>query len=110
MVGTHSVNDDTLLQVVPVTVESNGKKVESFALLDQASETSLILQSLSNHLDLAGPTEIATLATFHGEDPEFETKRVNFNVLPRDRSRSFLAKNAFSCTGLCIGLCFWPLV
>ena len=36
MVATHSVNDDhvtTLLQVVPVTVESNGKKVEFFALL-----------------------------------------------------------------------------
>jgi hypothetical protein len=50
------------------------------------------------------------LAFFNGEDPEFETKRVNFNVLPRDQSRSFLVKKAFSVPKLNVNsrTIYWP--
>ena len=72
MVGTHTiVGDDitTLLQVVPVVVQSNNKAIETFALLDQGSEASLIIQSLTNQLNLEGPSEMTQLGTFHGNDP-----------------------------------------
>ena len=99
VVGTHTILGDditTLLQVVPVVVQSNNKAIETFALLDQGSEASLIIQSLANQLNLEGPSEMTQLGTFHGNDPEIQTKRVSFSILPRNRSRSFAVKNAYS--------------
>jgi hypothetical protein len=81
---------------MPVTVEHNGNKFDTFAFLDPGSEASLILQDLSAHLKIDGPTEIAQLGTFHGVDPEIKTTRVNFNIFPRDQSRAFAVKNAYS--------------
>ncbi|XP_046455429.1 uncharacterized protein LOC124202951 [Daphnia pulex] len=99
LVATHFVDGAqiiTLLQVVPVTVEHKGNKVDTFALLDPGSEASLILQDLSAHLKIDGPTEIARLGSFHGVDPEIKTTRVKFNIFPRDQSRAFAVKNAYS--------------
>ncbi|XP_059353479.1 uncharacterized protein LOC132088564 [Daphnia carinata] len=86
----------TLLQVVPVTVKSQHKSINTFALLDQGSEATLILNKMSTQLQLDGPTEMTRLGTFHGEDPAIQVKRVQFHILPRDGSRSFIVKAAYS--------------
>ncbi|XP_045023214.1 uncharacterized protein LOC123467324 [Daphnia magna] len=99
LVATHFVDGaqiTTLLQVVPVTVEHNGNKFDTFALLDPGNEASLILQNLAVQLKIDGPTEIARLGTFHGVDPEIKTTRVTFNIFPRDQSRTFTVKNAYA--------------
>jgi hypothetical protein len=98
-VGTVSADNDesyTLLQIDPITIESDGKMLDTFGFLDPGSQKTLILDRSSERLDLDGVEETTTLGTFHGEDPVIKIKKVKFSIQPRDGNRSFPVKKAFS--------------
>ncbi|XP_046632214.1 uncharacterized protein LOC124311889 [Daphnia pulicaria] len=113
-VATVSVDDDescTVMQIVPVTLEADGKTLETFGFLDPGSQTTLILDRASEQLDLDGDEEMTKLGTFHGDDPIIKMKKVKFNIQPRDGSRSFPVKKAFSVPKLNINAqqIEWPV-
>ena len=98
-IGTHWLQEDsttTLLFTVPIYVESNGIRFESVALLDEGSQTSLIVKKLSKKLKLKGPRLPSPLSTYHGMDPKDLVRKVSFNVLNSDTSRTFQVKTAFT--------------
>ena len=98
-IGTHWLQEDsttTLLFTVPIYVESNGIRFESVALLDEGSQTSLIVEKLSKKLKLKGPRLPSPLSTYHGLDPKDLVRKVSFNVLNSDTSRTFQVKTAFT--------------
>jgi hypothetical protein len=68
----------TLLNVVPIKLVANGKVLDTFALLDNGSDVSLIRADVAKYLNLSGPKKRITFNTFHGEDPSIETMTVNF--------------------------------
>ncbi|XP_062710849.1 uncharacterized protein LOC134288933 [Aedes albopictus] len=53
----HSGNKFSLFRYLPVTLEGNGKKVNTFAFLDDGSESTLLESSLAAELDVSGPEE-----------------------------------------------------
>ncbi|XP_062714134.1 uncharacterized protein LOC134290921 [Aedes albopictus] len=53
----HSVNKFSLFRYLPVTLEGNGKKVNTFAFLDDGSESTLMESGLAAELDVSGPEE-----------------------------------------------------
>jgi hypothetical protein len=71
----------------------------------------LILDRASEQLDLDGDEEMTKLGTFHGDDPIIKMKKVKFNIQPRDGSRSFPVKKAFSVPKLNINAqqIEWPV-
>ena len=84
-VATVSADDDdsyTVLQIVPITIESHGKTLETYGFLDQGSQKTLILDRAAQRLNLCGAEGTTTLGTFHGEDPVINITKVKsiFNL------------------------------
>ena len=75
---------EVLFNVVPVTLEANGKSVQTWALLDKCSDSSLLDHSLAKQLNLHGPNEVMTFNTVYGTGESVNCKRVDFNLLSRD--------------------------
>ena len=98
-VATVSADDDdsyTVLQIVPITIESHGKTLETYGFLDQGSQKTLILDRAAQRLNLFKAEGTTTLGTFHGEDPVINITKVKFNIQSRDGTRSFPVKRAFA--------------
>lgn len=74
------VKSSVLLAVVLVTINNGDQKMNTFALLDSGSEATLILSSAAKKIKTDGSVADITLATFHGEDPNLEIKRVQFSI------------------------------
>ena len=53
----------TLLPIVPVVIRADGKRFETLALLDGASEVTIICEEVVKHLGLSGRQEIARIGT-----------------------------------------------
>ncbi|XP_062710822.1 uncharacterized protein LOC134288907 [Aedes albopictus] len=53
----HSATKFSLFRYLPVTLEANGRKVETFAFLDDGSESTLMEAGLAQELDIVGPEE-----------------------------------------------------
>ncbi|XP_062711694.1 uncharacterized protein LOC134289606 [Aedes albopictus] len=53
----HSATKISLFRYLPVTLEANGRKVETFAFLDDGSESTLMEAGLAQELDIVGPEE-----------------------------------------------------
>lgn len=95
MVAAYCVDDEDitiLLQVVPVVIESGGRQKETFGFMDPGSEASIIINKTADQLNMKGPKETACLGTYHGQDPSFETRRVDFKVRPLNSDKSFNVK------------------
>ena len=97
-VGAHTITDDTvtLLLIVPVIIEANGIRLKSVGILDQGSQTSLILQSLSRKLQFTDPMQPSPLTTFHGNDPKEKVMLVSFKIVSPESSRSFEIKSCYA--------------
>ena len=85
-----------VLQIVPITIESHSKTLETYGFLDQGSQKTLILDRAAQRLNLCGAEGTTTLGTFHGEDPVINITKVKFNIQSRDGTRSFPVKRAFA--------------
>jgi hypothetical protein len=86
----------TLLLTVPIIVEANGIQKDSVGLLDPGSQASLIIDKLAKHLKLEGPMESSPLSTFHGDDPKNKVRKVAFNILTSDTSKSLNVKAGYT--------------
>lgn len=81
--------DLVLLAVVPIVLESDGRKLETFALLDPGSQVSMLKASLLGQLGLNPPKKTAKFGTYHGQDPEVRIQKAKLTVSSRD-GRLFL--------------------
>ena len=70
----------TLLNVVPVILQANGKTVKTHALLDNGSDVSLISSDTVRLLQLTGKARKVIFWTFHGNNPAIQTTSVNFTI------------------------------
>lgn len=89
-----SRNNGTLLPIVPVAVTFNGLHSTTYALLDLASEITMIKTWVANALCLDGPTTIMSIGTANGPSPLRPVKRVNFLVSSVERDFECLIENA----------------
>ena len=114
-VGTAAIpksESSVLLAVVPVTIKNGDLKLNTYALLDSGSEATLIVSSAAKKINIDGPTEDITLATFHGEDPSIEVKKVQFSIASRDGSSLFETTQSLVVPKINISKqkCHWPSV
>lgn len=70
--------------------------MEPFALLDTASEVTLIKTSLVKRLKLQErPTE-SQLGSFHGQDPEIPTTATSLTISASDHSITYWVEDALT--------------
>ena len=75
---------------------TNGTVIETYGLLDQGSEVTLIDTKLVEKLGLEGKTSLTKFNTFHKDDPTIKVKEVSFNVASLDGDASFNLENCFA--------------
>ena len=76
----HSLVVKVHFQVMPVVIlGNNGRRVSTFALLDSASDVTMISSDLAEDLGLRGKSETLTLNTLNSSSC-ISSKRVNFSV------------------------------
>ena len=85
-----------LLSVVSVKIMANGKCIETHALLDTGSQLTLLRNDIANKIGFDGPCKKLKFGTFHGLDPQKDTKRIFFSVTSIDNSSSFNVEEAYS--------------
>ncbi len=90
----------TLLPIVQVVIRANGKRFETLALLDGASEVTMICEEVVKPLSLSGRQEIARIGTWHAEDPSFKTTRVACEVAARDDGATFPLSDCYTVPSL----------
>jgi hypothetical protein len=99
-IGTATVKGPrppTLLCIVPVTLKSgSGKSLDTYALIDNGAEATLITKKAAKQLGLSGPVDHMRLSSIHGQDPVVKTEEVDFSILPRNQSKSFKVTNALA--------------
>ena len=82
--GASSVNcasSAVLLQIVPVAVAtSSGVKVNTFALLDSGSQTSLILEKFAHAIGLVGKDSPLQIGTINSSGEPIRSRKVSFHV------------------------------
>lgn len=69
-----------LLQVIPILVYGRGKWVKTFALLDSASEATLITVEFARKFGLKEKDSRLTLGSWHGHDPDIQATATNFTI------------------------------
>ena len=87
-------SDCVLLNIVQDIVKYQNREVRTFALLDRATEASLIDRWTIKKLKAPSrPTDLQ-LSTFLGQVPESELSLVSFELVSTDRSASLMVKEA----------------
>ncbi|XP_074657307.1 uncharacterized protein LOC141910513 [Tubulanus polymorphus] len=78
-----AVSDEVLLQVVPLRLHGDdGKFVDTFAVLDPGSQTSLCSQEIVDQLGLDGEDKMLRLNTVEGQGCQRAVKLVKLDVAP----------------------------
>jgi len=90
-VATSSV----LLAIVPVRLRAGQVTVDTFTLLDNGSEATLVRKDIADLLGLQGEPRRVTFGTFKGKDAEEETRLVDFSISAIDDSATFNIVDAY---------------
>ena len=92
----------TLLPIVPITLKANGRRVETFAFLDQGSEVTLLKADVAKALRLDGPAFNTSVQTVNGSATQKLVKLPELTATSRDNSASFRLHGAYSIENLII--------
>ena len=99
-IGTATIRGSrppTLLCIVPVTLKSDsGETMDTYALIDNGAEATLITTKAARQLKLSGPVDHLRLSSIHGQDPILKTQDVAFSIASRDQSKTFKVSNAIA--------------
>ena len=85
-VATESV---TMLPIVPVVLTANGRKFQTFALLDSGSEVTLVEKGVIEKLGVDGREDTMAIVTVTGSGRPVKSKRVEFVVESTDGANVF---------------------
>jgi hypothetical protein len=71
----------TLMTIVTVIIHSpDNRSIHTYALLDCASEITLLREDVRKSLSLTGPEKLVEISTLHSQDPKFRSSMVSFSV------------------------------
>ena len=90
-----------MLKVVKVTLQSEGRSIETIAGLDDGAERTLILTAATRQLNLEGTPETLNLRTVRHDVIQMKGSAVTFSISPSgNRDVAYNITNAFTADGL----------
>lgn len=94
-------SDCVLLKMVKVCLHHCGKTIETYAILDDGSERTIILHNAAQHLGLQGPREDLALRTIRQDIRAVPGRSVSFSVSSVSQPQTrFRIQRAFTSTEL----------
>ncbi|XP_052446016.1 uncharacterized protein LOC127987697 [Carassius gibelio] len=85
------------LKVVKVTIHHQQKALDTFAVLDDGSERTILLDTAAQHLGLKGKPEQLNLRTVHQDIRTLHGTSINFSLsTPTDPKKRFSIQGAFT--------------
>ena len=88
--------NNVFMKVVPVKIMSETKTIDTYALLDDGSEATIVRQDLADELKLDGLKQRVVIATITSEGEEIYSKRVSFSVTGNcDEAETFTIEDAY---------------
>ena len=85
---------DVFLQVIPIVVRGPKKELETFGVLDSASEGTFVRDDIAKELELTRTSDTILLKTIHQQETS-KKDVVSFVIAARDGSASFTVKEAY---------------
>ncbi|KAK7879615.1 hypothetical protein WMY93_033671, partial [Mugilogobius chulae] len=90
-------NCKVLLKISKVLLRSEDKCLETYAVLDDGSERTIILQSAAKQLGLKGSKEVMALRTVRQEVEKLHGAAVSFSISPAaNPDKTYTIQNAFT--------------
>ncbi|KAI4901563.1 hypothetical protein NFI96_009437 [Prochilodus magdalenae] len=90
-----------LLKVVPVLLHNKSRTTETFAILDDGAQRTMILPAAVQQLQLEGKPETLALRTVRSDITNLTGSKVTFQISPRTNPRKrFRVQGAFTASGL----------
>lgn len=77
-----SGNTKVMLKIVRVHLHNQGKVFDTYAVLDDGSERTLLLSSAANHLGIQGQKESLSLRTIRRDIKVIDGEQVTFTISP----------------------------
>ncbi|KAL3975387.1 gephyrin [Sarotherodon galilaeus] len=86
-----------LLKVVKVLLRNGKRTLETYAILDDGSQRTMLLTSAAQHLHLTGKAEKLSLRTVHQEAETIQGSSVSFKISPTAHpEKTYTINNAFA--------------
>ncbi|XP_067674852.1 uncharacterized protein [Haliotis asinina] len=99
-----------MLKVVKVVLHGPGGQMETYAVLDDGSQRTMILTSTAERLKLCGRTDEILLSTIRHESYRCTGKSVNLSISPGDSPQiQYPISNAFTSPSLCLSEYTYPV-
>lgn len=98
------------LKVVPIIINHGRKSLNTYAILDDGAERTIILPAAVQHLGLKGKTETLMLRTICQDVAHLAGESVSFYVAPRAHPKErYLIKDAYSAGQLALAEQSYPM-
>ncbi|KAK7878134.1 hypothetical protein WMY93_031215 [Mugilogobius chulae] len=99
--GPVSHSGHVMLKVVPIQLHHERKSLDTFALLDDGSEKTIILPAAVESLGLVQEEETLSLRTIRHDVIQVKGAHVSFQISPKAKAKTrFKIKHAFTATQL----------
>ncbi|XP_046867756.1 uncharacterized protein LOC124460608 [Drosophila willistoni] len=89
-----------LFRILPVTLYGSNRRVETYALLDEASSVTMIDEVLLKDLGLNGERSQLAVKWFKNMTTQEPTKRINLHISGHDKNKKYELKNVHAVDGL----------
>lgn len=101
VMGETGHSSRVMLKVVPVRIQNWKKLLDTYAVLDDGSERTIIMQDAAHQLGLVGNTETLSLRTIRHEVVQPKGTSVSFTVSPTaNKGQKISIQHAFTAAGL----------
>ncbi|XP_055585136.1 uncharacterized protein LOC129737987 [Uranotaenia lowii] len=91
----HRTDSTAIYRIVPVTIHNGSQSIPTFALLDEASEVTMIEQGLADNLNLKGTLEPLHLQwTANVTRFEENSRSIDLQISGKDKRKRYCLKNA----------------
>ncbi|KAL3977711.1 MFS transporter (organic anion transporter) [Sarotherodon galilaeus] len=99
-----------LLKVVKVLLRNGKRTLETYAVLDDGSQRTMLLTSAAQHLYLTGKAEKLSLRTVHQEVETIQGSSVSFKISPiAHPEKTYTINNAFATSHLALSDHTYPV-
>ncbi|KAJ8357474.1 hypothetical protein SKAU_G00202680 [Synaphobranchus kaupii] len=90
-----------LLKVIPVLLHNDSKSMETFAVLDDGAQRTMILTAAAQQLQLTGECETVALRTVRTDLTHLRGSKVSFEISPKGNpQKRYKVQGAFTASGL----------
>lgn len=100
MTNSSPTGTQVLFKVLPITLHSNVRSIDTYAFIDEGSSATLLDEDLADQLGLQGDSESLTLQWLNDEEITQDSRRVVVDISERGPAKKFTLQNVQTVKGI----------